>query len=191
MGQRSCMNGFAAGKNASLSCERSGLRFAHTVGLPALHRSGHLHMVGNKLPSTANRQFASLNATQVWCAPTATNHGNFPLAHFVHSPKNSSVTFASMSPPVSLAYPGSLLAVRSLRDYYSGKEFPRTLTACFPYSNLSNYFNKAECCNSTPLLVLINMLFSAGHFQEYLPLQCHRQEHGFSLQCQHIHALHV
>ena len=107
MGQRSCMNGFAAGKNASLSCERSGLRFAHTVGLPALHRSGHLHMVGNKLPSTANRQFASLNATQVWCAPTATNHGNFPLAHFVHSQKKIFRDF------------------RSLRDCYSGI-YPRT-----------------------------------------------------------------
>ncbi len=60
------------------------------------------------------------NAAQVWYAVTATNHGNFPLVHFVHSPKNSSVIFASMSPPVSLAYPGSLLALRSLRDCYSG-----------------------------------------------------------------------
>ena len=46
------------------------------------------------------------------------------LAHYVHSHYNFTSIFASISPPRSLIYsadPVSLLALRRLRDYYSGK----------------------------------------------------------------------
>ena len=52
--------------------------------LARFHRGSHLHMVGNKLPSTANRQFALLNAAQVWNAASATNRGNLK-PHSFHS----------------------------------------------------------------------------------------------------------
>ena len=51
-------------KNTSRSCECSGA-IRRTVGLPTPYYSGHLHVVSNKLLSTTNRQFASLNANKV------------------------------------------------------------------------------------------------------------------------------
>ena len=78
-GQRSCMSGLPERQNTSRSCECSGA-IPRTVGLPTPHYSGHLHVVSNKLLSTTNRQFASLNAEHVHnrLKHTALLHDHYP-----------------------------------------------------------------------------------------------------------------
>ncbi len=56
---------------------RADMRFfvsGAAVGLHALPRSVHLRMVGNKLPSTANRQFTPLRSVQNDITPALPGH---------------------------------------------------------------------------------------------------------------------
>ena len=109
------------------------------VGLPAPHHSGHLHAVGNKLPSTANRQFALLNAAQVWNAASATNRGNLKPHSFHSFARQISSRFSQVS--FHLLRPGNLLTLRRLRYCYSGKVFPRT-PFCSLNPNLPNRYKQ-------------------------------------------------
>ena len=126
-GQRSCMSGSAAGRNTSQSCECSG---AIPLGLAALHRSGHLHMVGGVAAFHGKPPIRSAHPTNaaqcVECCVCYKSRKFETLFASLTRSTNFCAIFASISPPVCKANPGSLPALRRLRYCYSGKVFPRT-----------------------------------------------------------------
>ena len=75
------------------------------------------------------------NAAQVWNAASATNRGNLKPHSFHSFARQISSRFSQVS--FHLLRPGNLLALRRLRDCYSGKVFPRT-PFCLQNPNLPN-----------------------------------------------------
>ena len=78
------------------------------------------------------------NAAQVWNAASATNRGNLKPHSFHSFARQISSRFSQVS--FHLLRPGNLLALRRLRDCYSGKVFPRPPFSS-PNPNLSYSFN--------------------------------------------------